>query len=174
MDTPPVCPQCGLRVPPDAPLGLCPRCLMNASSSATASFQPVKRQLAAERGTYANRLGRPVSGATRAEARVGRRPQPLREPFRRGFRSPGTNARPGEEGDPVSGGGDPPRQVTGLADRRLPRNREARRGRDGDGLQGEASDLGTRRRLEDSAAVIRSRPGRTPAVSSRIPGHGAD
>lgn len=39
------CPQCGLRVPPDAPLGLCPRCLMNAaaSSAETAAYNPAAK-----------------------------------------------------------------------------------------------------------------------------------
>jgi len=38
------CPECGARVPNDAPLGLCPRCLMNASSSSeTADYQPTEK-----------------------------------------------------------------------------------------------------------------------------------
>ncbi len=40
MSTTPCCPECGLHVPPDAPLGLCPRCLMNASSSETTIRNP--------------------------------------------------------------------------------------------------------------------------------------
>src|SRR5437764_2649879 len=38
------CPECGVRVPTDAPLGLCPRCLMSASSSSeTATYRPVEK-----------------------------------------------------------------------------------------------------------------------------------
>lgn len=38
------CPECGGRVPNDAPLGLCPRCLMNAASaSATGDYHPAER-----------------------------------------------------------------------------------------------------------------------------------
>ena len=35
-----VCPECGAEVPTDAPLGLCPRCLMNAGSSETVAQSP--------------------------------------------------------------------------------------------------------------------------------------
>ena len=54
MNTTPVCPQCGLRVPPDAPLGLCPRCLMNASPSATASYH------ASSDSSRRNAVGTPI------------------------------------------------------------------------------------------------------------------
>ena len=41
------CPECGARVPTDAPLGLCPRCLMNAAASETAFNRPIEKQGAA-------------------------------------------------------------------------------------------------------------------------------
>ena len=41
MSTTSACPECGVRVPDDAPQGLCPRCLMDAASaSLTGSFRP--------------------------------------------------------------------------------------------------------------------------------------
>jgi serine/threonine protein kinase len=44
------CPECGFRIPTDAPRGLCPRCLMNASSSETATHRQPKTSDAIEAG----------------------------------------------------------------------------------------------------------------------------
>ena len=40
MSEKPACPECGASVPPNAPRGLCPRCLMGAAFSATGTYTP--------------------------------------------------------------------------------------------------------------------------------------
>lgn len=42
MNATDTCTKCSVKVPADAPLGLCPRCLMNAATSATATEQPTE------------------------------------------------------------------------------------------------------------------------------------
>ena len=38
------CPECGTSLPPDAPRGLCPRCLMGAAVGGTVTYKPAGRQ----------------------------------------------------------------------------------------------------------------------------------
>ena len=123
-----VCPECGARLPADAPGGLCPNCLMGAafyekpaggSPTDPRAGRPARRGLGDDLRHVRGRCGAISTGRARGPRQVqARRPGPGADPARRAERfvagaprrraGAGQGPRPGRQADAVPGGGPVP------------------------------------------------------------------